>query len=69
MEEVPVMMVGLDLERVLQTLSILTSQSRGNHRSLSLVSDYSMPNVSDKVVRIIHSYVDYVNRVVWKKYY
>ena len=68
MEEAVVMMVGLDVERVRQGLAILETQDRGDSRSLRLVSDYSMPNVSDKVVRIIHSYTDYVNRVVWKKY-
>ncbi len=68
MEEAAVMMVGLEIERVRQGLAILQTQSRGAKRSLRLVSDYSMPNVSHKVVRIIHSYVDYVNRVVWKKY-
>ena len=46
---------------------ILASQPRGEQRLLRQVADYSMPNVSDKVVRIIHSYTDYVNRVVWKK--
>ena len=68
MEESSVMMVGLELERVRQALAILSSQARGTARSLRQVEDYSMPNVSDKVVRIIHSYTDYVNRVVWKKY-
>ena len=68
MEEGVVMMVGLDVNRVRQGLSILDSQSRGSDRSLRLVADYGMPNVSDKVMRIIHSYTDYVNRVVWKKY-
>lgn len=68
MEEGAVMMVGLNVERVRQALSILSNQLRGIERSLRLVDDYSMPNVSDKVVRIIHSYTDYVNRVVWKKY-
>lgn len=68
MEEAAVMMVGLELERVMQALIILESQPRGEPRLLRQVSDYSMPNVSDKVVRIIHSYTDYVNRVVWKKY-
>lgn len=68
MEEAAVMMVGLDLERVRQGLLILNSQPRALERGLRLVADYSMPNVSDKVVRIIHSYTDYVNRVVWKKY-
>jgi UDP-N-acetylglucosamine 2-epimerase len=68
MEEAAVMMVGLEVERVRQGLAILAKQPRGSERVLRQVSDYSMPNVSDKVVRIIHSYTDYVNRVVWKKY-
>lgn len=67
MEEAAVMMTGLELDRVLQGLSILAVQDRGAERTLRLVGDYSMPNVSDKVVRIVHSYTDYVNRVVWKK--
>lgn len=67
-EEAAVMMVGLEVERVRQGLAILQTQPRGADRGLRLVADYSMPNVSEKVVRIIHSYVDYVNRVVWKKY-
>ena len=62
------MMVGLGIERVRQSLAVLDSQSRGANRSMRMVADYSMPNVSAKVLRIIHSYVDYVNRVVWKKY-
>jgi UDP-N-acetyl-L-fucosamine synthase len=68
MEEAAVMMVGLEVERVQQALAILDKQPRGVERVLRQVADYSMPNVSDKVVRIIHSYTDYVNRVVWKKY-
>ena len=68
MEEAAVMMVGLEVERVLQGLAILGTQQRGTERTLSLVADYNVPNLSDKVVRIIHSYTDYVNRVVWKKY-
>jgi UDP-N-acetylglucosamine 2-epimerase len=68
MEEAAVMMVGMNIERVMQGLSILESQPRGGDRMLRQVADYSMPNVSDKVVRIIHSYVDYVNNVVWKKW-
>ena len=68
MEEASVMMVGLTAERILQGLDILESQKRGVDRTLRLVEDYSMPNVSEKVVRIILSYTDYINRVVWKKY-
>jgi UDP-N-acetyl-L-fucosamine synthase len=65
MEEASVMMVGLGKERILQGLEILETQERG---ALRLVGDYSMPNVSDKVLRIILSYTEYVNRVVWGKY-
>ncbi|MCL9781535.1 UDP-N-acetylglucosamine 2-epimerase (non-hydrolyzing) [Vibrio sp. S4M6] len=68
MEEAAVMMVGLESERVLQGLDILSNQASGVSRTLRLVADYSMPNVSDKVVRILHSYTDYISRVVWKKY-
>lgn len=68
MEEATVMMVGLEVDRVRQGLAILESQPHGHERGLRLVADYSIPNVSEKVVRIIHSYTDYVNRVVWKKY-
>jgi UDP-N-acetylglucosamine 2-epimerase len=68
MEEAAVMMVGLEVDRVRQGLAILSTQLRGAERDLNLVADYSMPNVSDKVVRIVHSYTDYVKRVVWKKY-
>jgi UDP-N-acetylglucosamine 2-epimerase (non-hydrolysing) len=68
MEEASVMMTGLEPERVLQGLAILAGQGRGGDRTLRQVGDYSMPNVSDKVVRIVLSYTDYVNRVVWKKY-
>ena len=68
MEVGAVMLVGLNVDRVRQGLSILAGQARGESRLLQLVDDYSSPNVSEKVVRIIHSYTDYVNRVVWKKY-
>jgi UDP-N-acetylglucosamine 2-epimerase len=68
MEEAAVMMVGLEVERVRQGLAIVAQQARGAERDLRLVADYSMPNVSDKVVRIVHSYTDYVKRVVWKQY-
>jgi len=66
-EEASVMMVGLDAQRVMQAIALLADQPRGAQRLLRPVADYSMPNVSDKVVRIIHSYTDYVNRVVWRK--
>lgn len=68
MEETAAMMVGLSTERVLQGLAILENQSRGDERSMRLVADYSMPNVAEKVVRIIHSYRDYVMQTVWKQY-
>jgi UDP-N-acetylglucosamine 2-epimerase len=67
MEEAAVMMVGLNPERIMQALEVLNNQKRDQNRTLRLVYDYSMPNVSDKVVRIILSYTDYVNRVVWSK--
>jgi UDP-N-acetyl-L-fucosamine synthase len=67
MEEGAVMMVGLDVDRVMQGIAILATQARGATRSLRMVADYEVPNVSDKVVRIIHSYTDYVNRTVWRK--
>lgn len=67
MEESSVMLVGLSIERVHQGLAILADQKRGEERLLRPVADYSMPNVSDKVVRIILSYTDYINRNVWKK--
>lgn len=65
MEEASVMMVGLKKERILQGLEVLETQKKD---TLRLVDDYSMPNVSDKVLRIILSYTDYVNRVVWRAY-
>lgn len=68
MEEASVMMVGLGIERVCQALDILNSQSRELERGMMPVSDYTIPNVSTKVLRIILSYTDYVKRVVWKQY-
>jgi UDP-N-acetyl-L-fucosamine synthase len=67
MEESSVMMVGMNPERIMQGLEQLQHQLVGEQRNFRLVSDYSMPNVSEKIVRIILSYVDYVNRVVWQK--
>lgn len=68
MEEAAVMMTGLELDRVLQGSELLKDQPRGEERLLRRVADYSMPNVSDKVLRIILSYTDYVKRTVWKNY-
>lgn len=65
MEEASVMMVGMNTERIIQGIAQLSKQQVGQERNFRLVSDYSMPNVSEKVVRIIVSYVDYVKRVVW----
>ena len=66
-EEAAVMMVGMSVERALQGLSILENQSRGSKRDLHLVGDYDTDNVSDKVLRIIQSYTDFINRKTWKK--
>lgn len=68
MEEGTVMMTGVDPERILQALDMIKDQPRNDDRLLRRVSDYSMPNVSDKVARIILSYTDYVKRVVWRNY-
>ncbi len=67
-EEAAVMMVGLDVDRVAQGLAILAEQPRGDERRLQMVRDYAPDNVSDKILRVIMSYTDYVNREVWKKY-
>ena len=67
MEEASVMLVGLETERVHQGLSILDRQARGHDRDLLLPRDYDVPNVSLKVLGILHSYTDYINRVVWRK--
>jgi UDP-N-acetylglucosamine 2-epimerase (non-hydrolysing) len=68
MEEASVIMVGLNPERIMQGLAVLNVQERSPKRNFREVYDYSMPNVSEKIVRIILSYTDYVNRVVWSKY-
>ncbi len=68
MEEASVMMVGMNPERIMQALAALEVQKRNPDRNFRPVADYSMPNVSEKVVRIIISYVDYINRVAWSKY-
>lgn len=67
MEETSVMMVGLNSDRIIQGLAQLELQKRGKERSFRLVNDYSMPNVSDKIIRIILSYTDYIKRVVWSE--
>jgi UDP-N-acetylglucosamine 2-epimerase (non-hydrolysing) len=68
MEEVVVIMTGLEKKRVLQSLAIIDDQSKGKQKDIAQVSDYIVPNVSEKILRIVHSYTDYVNRTVWKKY-
>jgi UDP-N-acetylglucosamine 2-epimerase (non-hydrolysing) len=66
-EEASVMFTGMNVERIQQALKVLETQPRGTERLLRPVADYSMPNVSDKVLRIIVSYTDYINRVVWRQ--
>jgi UDP-N-acetylglucosamine 2-epimerase (non-hydrolysing) len=67
MEETPAVLTGFNIERIMQSIELIKNQKRGEERDLRLVTDYSMPNVSDKVLRIILSYTDYINRVVWSK--
>ena len=61
------MMVGLEWDRIREALAVLNDQPRGTERLLRIIDDYNVPNVSEKVVRIILSYTDYINRVVWHK--
>jgi UDP-N-acetylglucosamine 2-epimerase (non-hydrolysing) len=67
MEEASVMMVGMNLQRIFQALSVIRDQPRKDESILRIVSDYSIPNVSEKVVRIIISYIDYIRRTVWSE--
>lgn len=67
MEEGAVMMVGMDYATVQIALTVLENQGRGSERTLRLVADYSMPNVAEKVMRLILSYTSYINRTVWRK--
>jgi UDP-N-acetylglucosamine 2-epimerase (non-hydrolysing) len=67
MEEASVMMTGLNYERIIQGLEILKKQNRNEKRMLGIVKDYDVPNVSEKVLRIIVSYTDYINRNVWRR--
>ena len=67
MEEASVMMTGLNKERILQGLSIMEGQQRGRQRTIQMAQDYLVPNVSEKIVRIIISYTDYVKRIVWSE--
>jgi len=68
MEEGAAMMTGMNAERIYQAIAVLETQKRGEQRNVALVEDYQADNVSEKVLRLLHSYTDYVNRVVWKKY-
>lgn len=67
MEEASVMLTGFNIERIQQALSVLETQDRGEKRTLKIVGDYASPNVSEKILRIILSYTDYVKRVVWQE--
>ena len=62
------MLVGLDIDNIKIGFKILESQTKNNNRLLKVVDDYNVNNVSEKILRIIYSYTDYVNRVVWKRY-
>ena len=68
MEETSVMMTGVNSDRILQAIQILISQKRTSERDLNLVNDYNVNNLSEKILRIIISYTDYIKRKTWKKY-
>jgi UDP-N-acetylglucosamine 2-epimerase (non-hydrolysing) len=68
MEEGSVIMTGMNFERISQSIHLLEFESGFRQQQLKNVSDYQAHNVSEKVVRILHSYTDYVNRTIWKKY-
>jgi len=67
MEEGAVMMVGFDLEKIIQALNVTRNQSKGDSRILKMINDYDAPNVSEKILRIIISYIAYIKRNVWKE--
>ena len=67
MEEASVMMTGVSIDRIIQAIDILSSQKRGSERTLKLVQDYDINNVSEKIVRIILSYTDYIKKNIWKE--
>lgn len=67
MEEASVMLTGFNIDRINQALKVIATQGRGEKRTLSIVNDYAAPNVSEKVIRIIISYTDYIRRVVWQE--
>ena len=67
MEEASVMMTGFNKERILQALEILSCQESNSERTLNLVKDYNVSNISEKILRIIISYTDYVRKKIWKE--
>tara|TARA_B100000945_G_C20348944_1_gene581250 strand:- start:810 stop:1271 length:462 start_codon:yes stop_codon:yes gene_type:complete len=67
MEETSVMMTGVNIDRIFQALEVLSSQKRDQNRSLKLVADYNVDNVSEKVIRVIISYTDFVKKNIWKQ--
>ena len=67
MEEASVMMTGVSIDRIIQAIDILSFQKRCSDRTLNLVQDYDVKNVSEKIIRIIHSYTDYIKKNIWKE--